>query len=183
MSYAEEVAYRNQPSASGRPASAWLGERGWIREFGAPRSAETVAVRYTPFDQRELPIDSPAYFKSAVPDAEQMTYGELSAYIVKLRDSGSDVVPFRVALQKKLAFPLVTVIMTLIAVPFAVTTGRRGALYGVGVGILLALVYWVAMSVFSALGAGGLLAPMLAAWAPNILFGAVAVYMILTVRT
>ena len=32
--------------------------------------------------------------------------------------------------------------MTLLAVPFAVTTGRRGALYGVGVGIVLAIVYW-----------------------------------------
>ena len=35
-----------------------------------------------------------------------------------------------VALQRKVAFPFVTVVMTLLAVPFAVTTGRRGALYG-----------------------------------------------------
>ena len=39
------------------------------------------------------------------------------------------------------------------------------------------------LSVFAALGAGGVLSPMLAAWAPNILFGAAAVYMVLTVRT
>jgi lipopolysaccharide export LptBFGC system permease protein LptF len=88
-----------------------------------------------------------------------------------------------VALQRKIAFPFVTVIMTLIAVPFAVTTGRRGALYGVGVGIVIAIVYWVALSVFAAFGAGGVLAPMLAAWAPNLLFGAVALYLMLTVRT
>ena len=102
---------------------------------------------------------------------------------MKLRASGADALSFEVELQKKLAFPLVTVIMTLIAVPFAVTTGRRGALYGIGAGIVLAIVYWVALSVFVALGAGGLLAPTFAAWAPNILFGAVAVYLILTVRT
>ena len=71
--------------------------------------------------------------------------------------------------------------MTLLAVPFAVTTGRRGAMYGVGVGIVLAIVYWMALSVFGALGAGGVLPPVLAAWAPNILFGAAAVYMVLTV--
>ena len=45
--------------------------------------------------------------------------------------------------------------MTLLAVPFAVTTGRRGAMYGVGVGIVLAIVYWITMSVFGAVGAGG----------------------------
>ena len=73
--------------------------------------------------------------------------------------------------------------MTLIAVPFAVTTGRRGALYGIGVGIVLAIVYWITLSVFAAMGAGGLVPPMLAAWAPNILFSAAAAYLILSVRT
>ena len=45
--------------------------------------------------------------------------------------------------------------MTLLAVPFAVTTGRRGAIYGIGVGIVLAIVYWMMLSIFGALGAGG----------------------------
>jgi lipopolysaccharide export LptBFGC system permease protein LptF len=44
-------------------------------------------------------------------------------------------------------------------------------------------VYWIALSVFAAFGVGGLLTPTLAAWAPNILFGAAAIYLILTVRT
>ena len=73
--------------------------------------------------------------------------------------------------------------MTLIAVPFAVTTGRRGAMYGIGVGIVLALVYWLMLSVFAAFGQGGLIDPMLAAWAPNLIFGAAALYLLLTVRT
>ena len=73
--------------------------------------------------------------------------------------------------------------MTLIAVPFAVSTGRRGAMYGVGVGIVLAMTYWIATSIFAALGTGGLVDPTLAAWAPNLLFGAGAGYLLLTVRT
>jgi lipopolysaccharide export LptBFGC system permease protein LptF len=88
-----------------------------------------------------------------------------------------------VQLQRKVAFPFVTVIMTLLAVPFAVTTGRRGALGGIGIGIALSIVYWVVLSIFGALGEGGVTTPLLAAWAPNILFGAAALYMMLTVRT
>ena len=179
MSYADAVAF--QPESN-----RWVGHHGWTRDFSVVArrgAADRVAVKYAPFEERELSVDSPAYFKATAPDAEQMTFGELRAYIVKLRASGSDVVPFLVALQKKIAFPLVTVIMTMIAVPFAVTTGRRGALVGIGIGIGLALGYWVALSVFSALGAGGVLTPALAAWAPNILFGAAALYMLLTVRT
>ena len=91
--------------------------------------------------------------------------------------------PLRVSLERKLSFPLVTLILTLIAVPFAVSTGRHGTLYGVGIGILIAISYWVVISVFAAFGSAGLLAPVLAAWAPNILFGGSAIYLLLTVRT
>jgi lipopolysaccharide export LptBFGC system permease protein LptF len=71
----------------------------------------------------------------------------------------------------------------LIAIPFAVTTGPRGTLFGVGVGVALAFTYWITINVFAAVGSAGLLAPGLAAWAPNLLFGASATYMLLTVRT
>jgi lipopolysaccharide export LptBFGC system permease protein LptF len=47
----------------------------------------------------------------------------------------------------------------------------------------MALVYWTSQSVFGALGANGAMSPALAAWAPNILFGAAATYLLLTVRT
>ena len=87
------------------------------------------------------------------------------------------------ALQRKVSFPFVTLIMTLIAVPFAVTTGRGGALYGIGVGIVLALGYWLLFSLFAAIGAAGMLGPALAAWTPNIVFAAGALYLLLTVRT
>jgi lipopolysaccharide export LptBFGC system permease protein LptF len=39
------------------------------------------------------------------------------------------------------------------------------------------------ISVFAAIGAAGLIHPALAAWAPNLLFGAAAAYLLLTVRT
>ena len=112
-----------------------------------------------------------------------MSYEQLNRYIVRLQGSGFRVVPYVVQLQRKIAFPFVTLIMTLLAIPFAVTTGRRGAMYGIGIGIVLAIAYWTMQSVFAAIGSGGAISPLLAAWAPNILFGAAAVFMILTVRT
>jgi lipopolysaccharide export LptBFGC system permease protein LptF len=112
-----------------------------------------------------------------------MSYSQLREYIQHLKISGFDVIAQQVALERKVSFPFVTLIMTLIAVPFAVTTGRHGAMYGIGVGIVLAISYWVAFSVFAALGTGGVMTPLLAAWAPNMLFGAGAAYLLLTVRT
>jgi lipopolysaccharide export LptBFGC system permease protein LptF len=182
--YADDVRCASNCS-TGEPSqmAVWRAQQGWIREFKPERGAERAAVRYEPFEQRNLSIAAPAYFTTDNPDPDQMTYSELRQYIVKLRESGADVTPSLVALERKIAFPLVTVIMTVMAIPFAVTTGRRGAMYGIGIGIVIAITYWVGLSVFGALGKGGLLAPSLAAWAPNILFGAVAIYLLLTVRT
>ncbi len=136
-----------------------------------------------PFDSEDKVLESAAYFATEAPDARFMSYSQLHDYTERLRASGFDVLEQQVALARKISFPFVTLIMTLIAVPFAVTTGRGGAMAGVGVGIALAITYWTAISVFAALGSGGLLAPSLAAWTPNLLFGAGAAYLLLRVRT
>ena len=186
--YAKDAALVKHEGADGQPVLMWMARNGWTREFTTAkptrrRSAERPAVTYTPFAERAISLEPPAYFKTDEPEADRMTYGELKRYIGELQASGYHVVPYMVQLQRKVAFPFVTLIMTLLAVPFAVTTGRSGAIYGVGAGIVLALVYWTALSIFGALGAGGWISPVLGAWAPNILFGAAAACLLLTVRT
>jgi LPS export ABC transporter permease LptG len=186
LTYAKDAVLGAPPGGDEERAFEWQGQQGWTRTFTATQgrnATAAMAVNYTPFAAAKLPLEPPSYFKTDEPDADRMTYDELKNYIVHLRTSGFPVVPYMVQLQRKVAFPFVTLIMTLLAVPFAVMTGRRGALYGVGAGIVLAIVYWTTQSVFGAIGAGGLMSPGLAAWAANILFGAAAAYMILTVRT
>jgi LPS export ABC transporter permease LptG len=158
--------------------AAWEARGGWVRDFSGPEVS-----RYTPFETVRAPLEPADYFSTEEPAPERMDFQQLRRYIDELKSSGYTVLKHEVALYRKFAFPLVTLVMTLIAVPFAVTTGKRGALYGIGVGIVLALVYWTAGSVFGAFGAGGLMPPLLAAWAPNLLFGAAAAYLLLTVRT
>jgi LPS export ABC transporter permease LptF/LPS export ABC transporter permease LptG len=156
----------------------WALDQGWLREFGPDNTVQFT--RFTDQVQRFEPAD---YFVTEAREPDLMNFLQLRAYIDELRASGYNVLEHEVGLHRKVAFPFVTLVMTLIAVPFAVTTGRRGALYGIGVGIVLALIYWVMISVFGAFGASGVLDPMLAAWAPNLIFGAVAAYLLLTVRT
>ena len=162
-------------------ANGWEGRDVWMRDF---RHASGSILPYEATVAERLPfLEPPDYFQTERPDAELMSFGELETYIEELRASGFDVVSLVVALHRKASFPFVTLILTLIAIPFAVTTGPRGALYGIGVGIVLAFTYWIILSVFAAIGEGGLLTPTLAAWAPNVLFGASAAYFLLTVRT
>jgi lipopolysaccharide export LptBFGC system permease protein LptF len=175
--YAARAIYTSGGDA-GR-SGGWHVEQGWIREFDAQSDTKTFA----PFAETTLALEPASYFATERPKPEYMSYTQLRGYTSQLRSSGFDVAEQQVALERKVSFPFVTLIMTLLAVPFAVTTGRRGAMYGIGVGIVLAITYWVTISVFAALGTGGLMTPVLAAWAPNMLFGAGAAYLLLTVRT
>jgi lipopolysaccharide export LptBFGC system permease protein LptF len=155
----------------------WIGMRGWTQDFTATRS------RWTPFTQRTLPLEPPDYFETEQPLADMMTVPQLKRYIDEQEASGFNVVPEMVELQKKLAFPFATVVMTLLAIPFGMTTGKRGTLYGIGIGIVLAVTYWIVGSGFAAIGKAGLLGPMMAGWAPNVLAIGSATYLLLTART
>jgi lipopolysaccharide export LptBFGC system permease protein LptF len=182
---AARVAMPRPQEAGATLQASWTAVDGWSRELSETTkdNVTRTAVAYSPFDTLTLPLESPDYFKSDEPVAELMTYGQLKRYVAQLQLGGYDVMRYVVELQRKIAFPFVTIVMTLLAVPFAVTTGRRGAMYGVGVAIVLAITYWLMVSVCAAMGAGGLLPPVLAAWTPNVLFAAAAVYLILTVKT
>ena len=155
----------------------WTAFKGWTQEFGAGPAT------WRAFAQERIPIETPDYFKTEDTDTDLMTVAQLRRSVRELSATGANVVPQQVDLHRKIAFPFVTFVMTLLAIPFGVTTGRRGALYGIGLGIVLALAYWVVMSVFVAIGKAGLLPPVLAAWTPNIIVSACAVYLLLTAKT
>ena len=166
-------------SATFQPADGtWLADQGWTRHFAAD-----VVKDYAPMTAKPLALEAASYFGTEQPDADRLSFTNLRRYIAALTVSGFDVVPYRVALHRKIAFPFVALVMTLIAIPFAVTMGKRGALFGIGLGLLLAISYWGLSAVFSAIGGAGLLSPPLAAWAPNVLFISAASYLLLTVRT
>jgi LPS export ABC transporter permease LptG len=156
---------------------AWIGDTGWTEDFSSRPPT------WKPFSRQPVKIESPDYFETEHTDVELMTVPQLRKYVAELAASGFNHIPPAVELQQKLAFPLVTFVMTLLAVPFGVTTGRRGTLYGIGLGVVIALSYWVVSSVFIAIGKAGLLSPELAGWTPNIIVVAIALYLILTART
>ena len=157
----------------------WDVTRGWTRNFDAEGDVATMAA----FDSTRRALESADYFGAEEPIPRYMGYRQLRDYTNVLREGGFDVLSQEVELARKLAFPVVTLIMALLAVPFAATIGRSGAMGGIAIGIALAISYWALISLFAALGKGGALPPLLAAWAPNMLFGAGAVYLLLTVRT
>ena len=157
---------------------SWFGDDGWVQDFkGNPPVWKKIAR------ERLTDVEHPDYFATEQPIAEMMTVPQLRTYVKELAASGFNATPLEVELHKKIAFPFVTLVMTLLAIPFGVSSGRRGALYGIGLGIVIALSYWILIGAFVALGRGGLLPPAIAGWAPNLLVLGIAAYLVLRART
>ena len=159
----------------------WVFEDGWTRSFN--RSA---IEDYRTFDVGTFPKEAterPEYFKKEVKQSQEMNYEELARYIKDLQQSGFDVVRLKVQLHKKFAYPLITFVMAVLAVPFSLSAGRRGALTSVAVAIGIAVLYFVIGGLFEAMGNANQLPAALAAWAPDIIFGLGGGYLVLKVRT
>ncbi len=154
----------------------WVFERGWARSFNGDAVNDFRQFEVSTFAEVNEP---PSYFKKEVRQSAEMNYEELRKYISDLQQSGFDVVRLRVQLQKKLAFPLITLVMAVLAFPFSLSAGRRGALTGVAVAVGIAITYWVTAGLFEAMGNVSQLPPMLAAWAPDVIFALAGGYMIL----
>jgi LPS export ABC transporter permease LptG/LPS export ABC transporter permease LptF len=165
----------------------WAGELGkWVFESGWTRSFEGSAIAgYQPFDVSTFAelTETPFYFKKEVKQSSEMEYAELRRYIHDLQQSGFDTVRLRVQLQKKLAYPLITFVMAVLAIPFSLRAARRGALAGVATAIGIAIVYWIASGLFEAMGNANQLPAFLAAWAPDMIFASVGGYLVLKVPT
>jgi lipopolysaccharide export system permease protein len=115
---------------------------------------------------------------------DTMSFLELRAYVARLRDGGHRVTRYLVQLYSKLSFPLVHVIMALVAIPFALVSPRSGGrAMGIGVAIVIAVGYWVVHSVALAFAQADLLPAALAAWTANIVFAGIGTALFLSART
>jgi len=158
----------------------------WIYEQGWDRSLDVSAIgNYRPFEVATFPefTETPAYFKKEVKQYTEMNYEELHKYIRDLQQGGFDVVRLRVELNKKLSYPLITLIMAVLAIPFSLSAGKRGAVAGVATAVGIAVFYTVVSRLFEAMGNMSQLPPAVAAWSPDIIFVLVGAYRILKVPT
>ncbi len=156
----------------------WTLHDGWEREFeGGRESFETFQEKRFAFPE------AASYFIGEWKSPEQMNYSELRSFVGNLRIRGYDVQELMVDLYDKTAFPLVSLTMVILGLPFCFRMGKRGSLYGIGVAIVLAGVFLLTFSTTNALGGIGLLPPFLAAWAPNVLFAGSGVYLLLKTGT
>ena len=161
-------------------ARGWTLQRGVLRYLLGP--SREVAFAFDTLHTRTL-HERPADLLAEPKAPDEMRYAELGRYIDALARSGSDTRKLRVERALKLAIPFTCVIIALFGAPLAVSSPRSGTAWGVAVCLATTFVDLLMFQLSKAVGAGGLLPATLAAWCPNLLFGAAAVWLLRRTRS
>ncbi len=106
----------------------------------------------------------------------EMTRAELAENIRLFRPSGVNIRPFVVDYHLKLASPLASLVLVLFCLPLAIRflrLPRYPRSVVVGLCVALTLTYYVITPFCRSLGVNGLISPVLGAWFPNLVYGAV----------
>jgi lipopolysaccharide export system permease protein len=159
--------------------AGWELSEGAFRELSPDGRVQTVPFVWTALDTKEE-IDD--FIRIQKPVAS-MSYLELKDYVAQLEAAGFQVRKYLVELYSKLSFPLVNLVMVLVAIPFALQSPRGGRLFGVGLALAIMAGYLVVHYVALAFARADLLPPLLAAWTANIIFLGIGVSLLLRART
>ena len=158
----------------------WVAEDTWSRTFMADATPEFVRHK-APVDL-PLPV-RPDYFGREYRRPQQMSFTELRDYIATLRAAGYRVDRLTVQLHQKLAYPLGLVLLAWLSLPLAFRGGRRGAVGGIALALILGVAYFGLMAFVIRLGEASLVPPVLAAWTPAVVFALLAINRHTTLRT
>ena len=151
---------------------------GFRRTFTGGSAADRVIETV-----RSAEIDPPTYFKKEERSADELSFADLRAHIESIEGLGLDGTPLRLGLHHKVSYPAMCLVMAFVGLPFSMFVGKRGALFGVGIALFLAATYQVSFVFSEALGKYGYLDPMLAAWAPNLVFVGLGGLLVLSLDT
>jgi lipopolysaccharide export system permease protein len=122
--------------------------------------------------------------KSAVATADkkskEMSFLELAQRARNLQSDDPIHRQLIIELNKKVTIPLSCIIFGILGIPLGIGQVRTGKSRGFTIGLLVITIYYVLQLSGEALGETGKVAPVLGAWAPNVILGAVGIYMLLT---
>ncbi len=156
-----------------------------VRTFAAGMAKEQKQLKEFILDTKDTPADFTVRKKSA-DDILTVNIVRLNKLIRLLKDSGFDYKEEETNLHLKIAFPFASFILALLGVslPFLFTTTRSlvNAALGFLSTVVVSFFYMGFVTIGLSLGKVGVMPPMLAAWAANIIFAAVGFAILWKIR-
>jgi len=173
----------------------YFAEKGWIRGDASSgkitlelkngtlqRSVPSDGLfQLASFDQYWLQIDLSQFFaarNSAQRRNEELTLGGLKERIREVSEQGGDVRRLLMDYHQRFSLPFGALVFCTLAIPLSLLSQRAVRYTGFSLSIAVVLFYYVFMQVGTGLILAKKAPPLLGAWLPNIVLGALGVYLL-----
>ncbi len=145
----------------------WLAKDGQIRKFG-----DTSGISFIEFDTLTITAikDKPEDLARMLGKPEDMGLEELADYIELQKRTGSPHIKESIDLRLKFAFPMSSIIIVLICIPYAVGSKKTGIALSIATGALISLFYFVTFKILQSMGYSEKIPEWVAVWGINIIF-------------
>jgi len=161
-------------------AQHWVVQHGWVRRF--PTTEQERAYEFLSLYVRELD-EPPDELRAEPKDVDEMQYAELGRFVEAIERSGGTAHDLETARAQRLAFPFACLIITLFGMPLAHSNRRGGTPLSIGIALATTIIFLIFARITEALGAGGALPPIFAAWLPDLIFLVAGLVLFARVRT
>ncbi|MBW2568691.1 MAG: LPS export ABC transporter permease LptF [Deltaproteobacteria bacterium] len=139
------------------------------------------SVHSIKFDTYDISLDlKKAVFmaKSRQKDEKEMTLFELFHYLKAAAAKDSQYYSALIEFHKKFAIPFACFALGFLAVPLGVQTEATRRSYGLGLGLIFFLAYYLLLSAGWVFGETGKYPPVIGMWLPNIVIGGIGLYLL-----
>ena len=159
----------------------WVFQNLTIRTFD-PEGERPVTLQRE--KEQVLPLEkTPKDFATPELRNEDLTYRQLHRMVENLESEGFEATRYRVDMMARLATPFTSLIMAFLGIPFALQKGRNASLaMGVALSVAIGVAFYLLQAMLIAFGYSAVIPPLVAAWAPNLLFMLIGIWLLLSAR-
>lgn len=108
----------------------------------------------------------------------EMSIDDIKEKMDGMKKKGVSTAPLEVEIHKRYAIPFACMVFGLIGVPLGIQPRRSAKSYGLIFSILILMAYYICSIAFEIFAAQNIVPPLAAAWAPNLIFGGLGVYLL-----
>ncbi len=165
----------------------WDGSQWWFFDVTTqeldPRGYPMGAPRTVSMMMMDQLNEQPRDFINVTKDPEFLSSRELIAFLRAHQHISEEALArHAVDLHYRLAMPWTCLIVTLLGLPMGAHTGRKGALRGIIMALVLFFSFYVFINLGMALGKKQMIDPWLSVWTPNLIFLVIGVVMVRHMR-
>lgn len=110
---------------------------------------------------------------------DEMTLPHLRAYLNRVRSDKAQYLSALLKYYKKFSIPVACLAMGLLAMPLGIQARNAKKAFGIGLGLIFFLLYYILLSVGTAFGENGNYPPVVGMWMPNVVLGGVGIYLLI----